>query len=112
MVTLKKTQKYGGVTLKLILEVPEGTPLEWPDEIKSLIEDKPVIPSDLVSLSEYAEMHGKAPKSVHDMVQRGGLNTAVKIGRNWLVNRSEPYPDRRVKLGSIVGSKRKTEGAD
>ena len=96
MATLKKSLKYGGVTLNLILEAPEGTPLEWPDELRPLLAGDSLA-EDLVSSTEYAKLNGKAPKSVRDLIHRGRLKTAVKIGRNWLVNRNEPYPNRRVK---------------
>lgn len=49
----------------------------------------------LISLSEYAEAHGKAFSTVRQMAQRGGFKTARKIGRNWVIEDSEPYPDHR-----------------
>lgn len=53
----------------------------------------------LISLAEYAAKHGKAPVSARALAQRGGFQTARKIGRNWLIDDQEPYPDRRVKTG-------------
>lgn len=54
---------------------------------------------DYISLAEYAKMHGKAQITVNQMANRGGFKTAHKIGRNWVIDKNEPYPDRRVKSG-------------
>lgn len=51
----------------------------------------------LISLIEYAAMHNKDSSSVRQMCLRGGFKTARKIGRNWVIDSDEPYPDRRVK---------------
>lgn len=50
---------------------------------------------DLISLAEYAAMHGRAAESVRQLISRGRLKSAVKIGRNWLVRKDEPYPTPR-----------------
>ena len=58
----------------------------------------------LISLAEYAEKHGKAQISVRGMAQRGRFLTAQKIGRNWVIDGDEPYPDdARVKSGNYRG---------
>ena len=57
----------------------------------------------LISLVEYAEKHGKRQESARKMAQRGGFKTARKIGRNWVIDSEEPWPDRRVKTGEYVG---------
>lgn len=57
----------------------------------------------LISLVEYAAMHGKNRTSAVRMANRGGFNTARKIGRNWVIESSEPWPDRRVKSGKYIG---------
>ena len=57
----------------------------------------------LISLAEYAEKHGKCQESARKMAQRGGFQTARKIGRNWVIDSEEPWPDRRVKTGEYVG---------
>lgn len=46
----------------------------------------------LVSLGEYASINGKSPDTVRRLAERGRLATARKIGRNWAVDSSEPYP--------------------
>ena len=49
----------------------------------------------LISLVEYAKIHGRDPATARQMALRGGFKTARKIGRNWVIEDSEPYPDRR-----------------
>lgn len=50
-----------------------------------------------ISLAKYAEKHGKAMSTVRQLIQRGGLKTARKAGRNWVIDSEEPYPDNRRK---------------
>ena len=57
----------------------------------------------LISLVEYAERHGKNPANARQMAARGSFQTARKIGRNWVIEDTEPWPDRRVKSGAYVG---------
>lgn len=57
----------------------------------------------LISLVEYAERNGKAPANARQMAARGSFQTARKIGRNWVIEDSEPWPDRRVKTGEYIG---------
>lgn len=55
-------------------------------------------PTDnLISLEEYARLHGKAPRTIRQKAQRGGFSTAVKVGRNWVIDKNEPYIDNRKK---------------
>lgn len=49
----------------------------------------------LISLKEYAEMHGVSPDNVRQKVLRGSFKTAQKIGRNWVIDKDEPYSDLR-----------------
>ena len=51
----------------------------------------------LISLAEYAKKHGRDPATCRQMAIRGGFQTARKIGRNWVIDSEEPYPDRRRK---------------
>jgi hypothetical protein len=53
---------------------------------------------DYISLAEYAQMHGVSPDTVRQKVLRGGFKSAKKIGRNWVIDKSEPYTDLRKKL--------------
>lgn len=48
--------------------------------------------SRMISLAEYAQIHGKAPNSIRAMASRGRFQTAKKDGRNWIIDASEPYP--------------------
>lgn len=49
----------------------------------------------LISLVEYAKLHGKEESTVRRKAERGGFKTARKIGRNWIIERDEPYVDNR-----------------
>lgn len=61
----------------------------------------------LISISEYAALHGKAAISVQQKARRGGFKTAQKIGRNWVIDSDEPYEDGRMKSGDCVGWRKK-----
>ena len=63
----------------------------------------------LISLAAYAKMHGRSHISARQMAQRGGFTTAQKIGRNWVIDDGEPYPDHRIKSGKYIGSRKKHE---
>ena len=51
----------------------------------------------LISLPEYAKLHGRCESAVRRKVLRGGFETARKIGRNWVIDSEEPYEDQRRK---------------
>lgn len=53
----------------------------------------------LISLAEYAEKNGRKHSSARCMAIRGSFKTARKIGRNWVIEESEPWPDHRYKSG-------------
>ena len=53
----------------------------------------------LISLSEYAAKNGKTDSAARRMALRGSFETARKIGRNWVIEDTEPWPDHRVKTG-------------
>lgn len=57
----------------------------------------------LISIGEYAQIHKKAAATVRQMAERGSFKTAQKIGRNWIIDSDEPYPDRRIKSGKYIG---------
>jgi hypothetical protein len=46
----------------------------------------------LISLNEYAAIHGKTGDNIRRLVEKGVFKTAKKIGRNWIVDSEEPYP--------------------
>ncbi len=62
---------------------------------------------DLISTTEYAQLHGKNPVTVRQLLKRGGFQSAVRLGRNWFIDKNEPYPDRRVTSGEYVGWREK-----
>ncbi len=51
----------------------------------------------LVTLKEYAEMHNKKHDTVRRKALRSGFKTAMKVGRDWLIDPDEPYIDKRRK---------------
>lgn len=53
----------------------------------------------LISLADYARQHGKDPANARQLVKRGAFKTVQKIGRDWLIDSSEEWPDRRVTSG-------------
>ena len=58
----------------------------------------------LISLAEYAEKHGKSQVTARQTAQRGAFKTAQKIGRNWVIDSEEPWPeDKRLKSGKYTG---------
>lgn len=63
----------------------------------------------LISLAEYAQRNGRDPATARQMALRGGFKTAQKIGRNWVVDDAEPWPDRRVKSGKYRDCRKQKE---
>ena len=63
----------------------------------------------LIPLSEYAKAHGRDPATARQMALRDGFMTARKIGRNWVIDDAEPWPDRRVKTGKYIKGARLSE---
>ena len=52
----------------------------------------------LISLAEYAALHGLKPDTINHRIKRGLHPEAVKIGRNWAIPRdAELRPDKRKK---------------
>lgn len=60
----------------------------------------------LITLKEYSERIGKDRSIVYQKYQRGGFETAVKMGRDIWIDEDEPYIDGRVKNGKYVGWKK------
>ena len=61
---------------------------------------------DLISLAEYAQIHGIDPATVRQRALRGSYKTARKIGRNWVIDKNEPHLDHRVKQEKKTDKKR------
>ncbi len=52
-----------------------------------------------ISIAEYATLHGVSAQTIKKKCQRDGFATAKKIGRNWVIDKNEPFVDNRVKSG-------------
>lgn len=55
--------------------------------------------AEIISLAEYARRHGRRPDVARHMAERGGFKTAQKVGRDWLIQADDEWPDRRVTHG-------------
>ena len=53
--------------------------------------------NNYISLSEYAELHGVTADTIRQRVLRGRHTTAIKVGRNWIIDKNEPFTDKRKK---------------
>jgi len=53
--------------------------------------------NELISLAEYAKMHSITNSTARQRAARGVFKTAKKIGRNWIIEKNEPYIDHRIK---------------
>ena len=51
----------------------------------------------LISLTDYAKIHGRSGDTVRRLAECGALQTAKKIGRNWVVDGDEKYPVKKRK---------------
>lgn len=49
----------------------------------------------LIALAEYAKIHKKSGDTVRRLAESGKLQTAKKIGRNWVVDSAEMYPVKK-----------------
>ena len=56
----------------------------------------------LIPLAEYAKLHNRCQSAARRMALRGGFKAAKKMGRDWVVDSEEPWPDRRVKTGKYI----------
>ena len=60
------------------------------------------MPDNLISLAEYADLHGISPATMRQRIMRGLHPEAVKIGRNWLIPADAVYkPDGRNKKAPV-----------
>ena len=63
----------------------------------------------LISLKEYAQRHGKEPATARQRAGRGAFKTAVKIGRDWLIDEDEEWTDARIHSGIYINARKKRE---
>lgn len=52
---------------------------------------------ELIPLIEYAKMHNIASATARQRAIRGAFKTARKLGRDWFIDKNEPYIDNRFK---------------
>lgn len=55
----------------------------------------------MITLKEYAIRHERDPTVMRHKAQRGGFKTAMKLGRDWIIDENEPLVDNRVKSGKF-----------
>lgn len=59
--------------------------------------------TNYISVTEYAEKYKKDPGNIRRMLIEGRMQ-GFKIGKRWVIDENEPYPeDRRVKSGQYAG---------
>lgn len=63
----------------------------------------------MISITEYAEKHGKSPVAARKKAARGGFKTAQKIARNWIIDENEPYEDLRETSGKYKNWRNKKD---
>ena len=62
----------------------------------------------LIPLKEYAIQNGRDPATARQRAGRGAFKTAVKIGRDWLIDDSEQWIDSRIKSGEYKDFRKKS----
>jgi hypothetical protein len=63
----------------------------------------------LISLREYAIIHGKSKVTIVKKATAGGFKTAQKVGNTYVIDADEPYIDNRVKSGKYVNWRKKAK---
>ena len=62
--------------------------------------------TDTVRLNDiqvaYAKINSVNSSTVRQRALRGAYHTALKIGRNWVIDKNEPHVDHRIKSGQYV----------
>ena len=53
--------------------------------------------ADMIPLKEWARLNGISAATARQKAGRGGLKTARKVGRDWMIDRNEANPDNRTK---------------
>lgn len=66
--------------------------------------------SELLSVTQWAALHGKDPGNVRRLIAQGRI-PAQRVGSQWAIPaNAQPPADKRVKSGKYVGSRKKTGG--
>lgn len=63
----------------------------------------------VITLKKYCERNNRKLNTARRMALRGSFKSAEKIGRDWYVEETEPWPDHRVKSGKYIGWRKKKE---
>lgn len=61
---------------------------------KSII-DFNILTGDLITLVEWSKINGIHPDNTRQKLARGHFDSAIKIGRQWFMNRAEKNEDKR-----------------
>lgn len=65
--------------------------------------------SDLLSVSQWAALHGKDPGNVRRLIAQGRI-PAQRVGNQWAIPADvQPPEDKRVKSGKYVGWRKRNE---
>ena len=60
------------------------------------------------TIKQFAEMNGLLPNTVRKKILRGNLK-AVKVGRDWLIEKDTPYIDGRIKSGKYKNWRKRSK---
>ena len=52
---------------------------------------------ELIPLTKWAKAHDMTPITARHRAERGSFETARKMGRDWFIDKDEPYIDHRRK---------------
>ena len=63
--------------------------------------------TNLIPIIEWAEAHNIDDSTARKKAIRGGFKTAIKIGRQWFIDKDEPNTDNRIKSGKYIGWRNK-----
>ena len=85
-----------------IMEEAAGITLAFVDDANKLVilSDKLFAPEEqivYVSVTEYAEMHGKCRATIKNLCKDGRIEGAYKTSSGWLIPRGAPYPKRKLR---------------
>ena len=64
---------------------------------------------NLITLKEYAALHGVGESTIRHRIRKEQVKTAVKFGRDWFIDKNEPYSDKRVKSGEYKDWRKKSD---
>lgn len=63
----------------------------------------------LLSVAEWAQLHGKDPGNVRRLIQQGRI-PAQKVGNQWVISADiQPPPDKRVRSGKYKNWRKKAD---